>query len=116
MRDIVKEIIALELHDAPAACIKLDVEKAVLSIEVDFYNEEQRSYFKKILAFTGVKGIKLDCPEDASDFEITNVDVEKREVGFFIGFLFLTGFGKPSVSLGFLFQDVEIIGNSDPLH
>ncbi len=106
--DIVKAIRDLHLHDIPVTSLKFGFPGNTITLRYERHNAIRNEYDKEQLYFTGVSEIKFENVSTFKLDEITDVNVEKRETGFWICIVFLMGFAMPSWTIEFHFEDVQM--------
>jgi hypothetical protein len=99
----IKVLEKLELHDADVQQLNIDFSNKTITIGI----EKLDQYIS--LIFQNFKNIRYSEIESINELEISTVNFKYVD-GLYDGeFIFLTGFGLPSVTLSFKFIDFEII-------
>jgi|GEM_PF-5715380 hypothetical protein len=99
----IKELEKLELHDANVLQLNIDLSNKTITISFEILNQH------KSLIFQNFENLKYSGIESINELEINTVNFKYLD-GIYDGeFIFLIGFGLPSVTLSFKFMDFEII-------
>ncbi|MGK4568127.1 hypothetical protein [Flavobacterium sp. 3HN19-14] len=93
---------SLELHDANVEKLDIDFSQKTLRIKVEILNN------KKTLTFKDIRNLQLKGNHKMNELEISTVNFMFDNEIFTVEFVFLLGFGLPSITLNFKFKDFEI--------
>lgn len=103
MQEKLARLNGLELHDCNVESLQIGFSDKSISISIDKGDDSILT-----LNFMGFRNFSFEGQQPFEDLEISSVNFSIGENAFCAEFVFLLGFGLPSCSLSFSFEDYEI--------